>query len=236
MKNLITKYFSKHALPFIEKGSFRFGTLQSYRATEQQLLDRMSDDREGVVQCAIHPEEGHISQAVIQGITFENCTFVNCGVPIMVQTEINDFVFCASIGGYDKSHHEHMLTGNPDLTEYAILDLDLFIRGIRFSAPHQYNFNNKTGHPWLLCGHIIYDNPQVEYHLPSSFNFNDHQSLPNEYERTVFCKPQRFSHEKELRIVIRPNAPYFIPLSESHLTLEHRKLRESIVQIKSINS
>lgn len=238
MKLRITKYFDKNVLPFVEQGSFRFGTLQSYRAKEGEALglDRMSDDREGLVQNAIFPAGGRISYANIGGNTFVDCGFttIGGGAPIMAQSAINDFIFCASLGGYDREHHEKLLEKNPDLSEYAVIDLDRFLKGIRFSAPHQTTLRYSLGHPWLLHKPVRYGSTQTEYHVPSTFNFDTRRSSSDEYERTVFCKPERFSHEKEFRVVIRPYAPACISTDEQELILKHRKLQASILHIGSI--
>ena len=241
---LIVKYFGDDALSFVEKGSFRFGTLLKYRKAEGAAAeDRFSDEREGLLQREVTSDSGFIEYVrTPNGGTYSNCFFGgNAGGDILLTSSINEYIFCASTGPYAQHHHRQMLfgsaaaggkvyQGNPTLFNYAVIDLSQFLDGIskemaaKLSMERRYCRHNLIRHD--LVG---YGDPRVHYSGPRhsfSQKISDTEYLP-----TLFVKAMRFSPEKEYRIVAKINPTGFISADSVPVSFINPTLRRSVVEI-----
>lgn len=250
-KKVITKYFSKDVLQHIKRGSFRFGSLASYRREEGKQSDtvaaRLSDPGEGIMETDYHFRDGLHNQQDIPGISMTNVTIINCG-PLTIKNTINEFVFCATKTQYRPKHHRTMLdggaaqnsesySGNGELTHYAEIDLDKFLLGLKELAPRHSGWKSEFNDPESLFFN------GVDYgERASSVQVTPEQKIPNSlanrrdnYLRTIFVKPERFSPEEEIRIVLRAFRPGFVPEGVKEMVLCGKALKRATIRIGDID-
>ena len=243
---LVTKYFSDGARPHIERGCFQFGSLKKYRAQEQGADHaRFLDTHEGIVDHLFKPLDGRITHAMIGGNVFIDCVIEGGGALIQGARQANDLVFCASIGGYDRAHHEQMIygtiaqngspyPGNSDLRNFAVLDLEQFIQATKALAPTHPDWTTKDDvNACVLCKEVTYGE-RVNTIENSTTYFDSEKFTARDFELAVFVKPLFFSPEREIRIAIRPKSPFFSPDSITSMRLEGTALLDAIVQIGTI--
>lgn len=242
----VTKYFSDGVRPHIERGCFQFGSLKKYRAQEQGAEHaRFQDTREGIADHLFQPLGGHITHAMIGGNLFIDCVIEGGGALIQGAKQANDLVFCASIGGYDRTHHEQMIIGtiaqdgtpypgNSDLNNFAVIDLEQFIQATKTLAPTLPVWTTKDDvNDCVLCKEITYGE-RVNRIDNSTTYFDSGKLTDRDYELALFVKPPMFSPEREIRVAIRPKSPFFLPDSIMYIHLEGKALIDSIVQVGSI--
>ena len=225
-----------------KSGSFKLGTLGEYRNQEgaENTLERMSDRGEGLSERIYGGSSGKIDRMVNGGMVFEHMSWSNCGDGISLVDEINDYVFCASIGSYDREHHSRILFGNqsigynenPDLDAYAEIDLGFFLHGLKSWLTRSGNISaNREWMPrQVYAKPVIYGDRITRRDIPNSLSVN-HQIDEELYFSAVFNKPSRFQTEKEVRVVARCKFPLFLPSGAGALFPKSQELRNSIVRM-----
>lgn len=242
----ITKFFEADMLENYLAGSFWFGTLKRYRMIEEEgsaanVEPRFSDRREGIIENGHTFDAGHAKSVMIGGISITNSHFSGNGTDIMITHEVNEFVFCASYGGYSRRQHLDIKNGalsvsgaqyegNPKLTHFAEIDLIDFIDAVGMVAPRTPVWNTQlTQEEYLLHDRVKYGNTGSSNSIPSIYETS---GMPDyeDYLRTIFTKPAHFSPENEFRVVLRANAPYSLEDDPAGMKLKHKKLRRSITK------
>lgn len=202
------KYSDRESWRLNNSGSFKVGTLSEYRSSEANVA-RMSDHFEGIHELSIGEASGHIVDAEIPGLgRFENVSWDSCRSFAVERTVVNEYVFCGSLGAYDKKHHSTMrygngtdYPGNSDLTHFVEIDLPSFIRGIELWSRKCLLANSET--------EVRVYHERVQYSERNSHaSVELAASLPHSMRtadaryRATFIKPQIFSEEKEIRIIL----------------------------------
>ncbi len=239
---IITKYFNLKDWDRYEAGSFKIGTLEEYRKSEQEVA-RMSDTDEGIAQRGFGEGNAYIKHMVLPGNNvIENCTFIDCGTIVKVDTVFNEFVFCASKGGYDQGHHIKMVegelledgleyNGNEDLNCYAEIELSRFLKGLRFWGFGSEKVLSKLSpQQYIIAKPVSYEPRLLKKELKAESIVDD--GLTEEmYFSTIFNKPIKFSTEREFRIVLSALAPRLPSSGVSALYPQSSKLRKSILRM-----
>jgi hypothetical protein len=240
---IITKYFNTEKnVKDYQSGSFKLGTLGGYRNQEgaENIFERMSDKGEGISERIYGGSSGQIDRMISGAMVFEQMSWSNCGDGISLVDEVNDYVFCASIGSYDREHHSRILfgnesvgyKGNPDLDAYAEIDLEIFLRGLRSWLTQSGNISaNREWMPRLVYAKpVTYGDRITRRDIPDSLSVN-HQIDEELYFSAVFNKPSRFQTEREVRVVARCKFPLYLPAGSPALFPKSQELRNSIVQM-----
>lgn len=244
----ITKFFEADMLENYQRGSFWFGTLKRYRMIEKKEADvvvepRFSDPREDMVEHAHKFETGHAKSVKIGGMSFTNCYFEGFGTDIMVTSEFNDFVFCASWGAYSRQQHldikngamsvaETKYEGNSKLTHFVEIDLIDFLDAVSLEAPKTPLWSTALpASEYLLHSRVKYGQTEKSISIPSVYESSGMAVTAEDYLRTMFTKPPHFSPENEFRVVLRANAPNSLEGDPAGMKLMHKKLRRSIRKI-----
>lgn len=246
-RQLVTKYFDDNARPYIESGSFQFGTLKRYRDEERTATEFLEQDKgEGKNTVGIFPANGKIDHIRFSsGEEIIGGTFTGGGpdsVPIKYENVVNDYVFCTSIGGYSRHQHEVMTRGvkleNGDaylgsdkLKNYAVIDVAKFIMGLEAVLKNHAVWKTSLE----VCQALIFR--PVQYgqrnrnrHVSSNYKITN-GDVNQDYFDAVFTKPTIYSPEKEFRFVLRPRSPFGIGSELYPLSLQHKLFRRAIMDI-----
>jgi hypothetical protein len=242
-RRIITKFFPADFIEHYERGSISFGTALGYRNAEQRgnaVEERFSDEREGLVQQALHVPQNTPVTGTVPGAQFNNTIFRNFDVDIMIFTDVNEYVFCACWGGYTEEMHAAMrdgvtypdgsrYKGDPKLTSYAEIDVSAFLTEIATLAPQHSKWRTRAPcREFLASGKVTYDDPRVHYQTSAKFNAQEYDLGMSEYCRTLFSKPPHYRAEREFRVILRGNAPGSVAESERQLLLQSDGLRRAI--------
>ena len=238
MPKLVTKYFDNETLPHIEAGSFKFGTLEEYRAKEANLTSaRMMDLLETLIPLSFGSERpnGEIVSMTIGGTQFED-VYLNGPGLIDFAPKFNQWVFCASIGSYDSEHHQSMVNGkeaylgNPELLNWAEIDMEKFIAAMEYEVSKEIAVLNYSG--------IVLTHDPVKYNKRTGRRavrngIFDSKSFILELA-AAFRKPEAFSIEREYRVMARLFAPHQAPIDAKPRYFKSEALRDSIVRVGTL--
>lgn len=238
----ITKYFDPSSLwELYEKGSFKFGTLEEYRNSEADLA-RMSDSEEGSAQTGYGEGYGEIGRLEFpDGTTFFGGTLEGDGVPLVVENTFNEHIFCATLGRYNRAHHEKMLygerfpdgseyIGNKDLKAFVEIDLRLFLRGLRFWAAGSQDVSKEISvYDILFSRKVEYQERMIR--RPFIENGKIPELSVGQYLHTIFSKPQRFKTENEFRILLHSAGHKSLREGADSLFPFSSRLRRSIIRM-----
>ncbi len=245
----ITKYFPADTLQFIEGGSFKFGTLQEYSSGEKASLGaRMRDFTEGKREIKIAmPDTGDIGRIEVPGLIFEDNYVDLASCPprgrryaFDYTIATNEWVFCSSIGPYDRDHHHSMRSGlndsqtglypgNSDLTHWVVLDVALFSNAIRLAAI-EHPFYSGYDKEILFQNSVSYNKSDEIIPYYDNIKIGEEDLIAHSMN-TVFSKPPFFSVEREYRFILRLKAPYCADVDDPAAILTSELLRRSIVEI-----
>ncbi|WP_299373310.1 hypothetical protein [uncultured Tateyamaria sp.] len=239
----VTKFFNAEKnWNDYSNGSFKIGTLSSYRGTESNALTRMTD-QEGILNRHFGSGDGTIENLQVRGVSIRDCSFAGGVTWVNVQSEIDENVFCCTLGPYDLATHAKILhghrdpiggdyEGNSDLDAYAVIELRKFLQGLRFwSASSPLITSKLSPFNHIAAKSVRYGGDRsVRYDIDEITN-EENAISSEEYERVVFDKPSFFSVEKEFRIVLSRTLPIvsFSPLEP--LYPQSRRLKNSVVQM-----
>ncbi|MBU2941426.1 hypothetical protein Q4525_14735 [Shimia thalassica] len=223
----IVKYFSETDEAYLKDGSFKFGSLISYRKGETH---RTSEKKEGLVEkvsnLSTSTQTGTIDLGAVKSQGCFGMEYHN----IKTTSDFNEMVFCSSIGPYSETHHRDMLTKNPDCTHYAQIDTEKFVRTLSSIIIEDPSFIKADKNVNLVFGEIVYGKvASVEEIVPDKYgNYVSPPIKPADLLKIVFTKPNGYEHEKEFRILIRKNALDFPPIDQEQLIVTDSRLASCI--------
>lgn len=202
----ITKYVNQEYFNATKNGHLKFGTLDEYRNQENGYENRFTDNAEGISELNV-PCKGNTRNLsfVLGGWGVQNVSVIgNPNRNHMIASIINIIdanVFCASVGKYNPNHHRIIKgKGNNTLTHYVSFELSKFI----YACERLCKCMNAYS---LTVNPVIYQSRDVEI-LPKDLSmndpYNDSNFQINLFKKMLFHKPQKFSHENEIRVVIVP--------------------------------
>ena len=236
----ITKYVSCKDLHYYVSGQVKFGTLEHYRADERLLTEqrrnaiemRLGDDLDEGKEKQIFsvPDGKRVGKISAPGIVLHGGNFKS--VNIVNHIEINDWVFCASIGAYDRTHHKKMKEVNPDrqLTSYVVFDFAKLLRALDIYFRERYFVLQHAGKvPYLIASKVHYQEREIRADISQFGDVDLTASSQEDYERAVFSKPVGFKHEKEFRIVAGLNRPNFAPRGAQPVFPKSELIRKSMI-------
>lgn len=246
-RQLVTKYFDDDARPFIERGSFRFGTLKKYRDEEGTATEfRLRDTGEGKSVTGLFPKDGKIDFLPLPGGgAIINGSITNGApgsIPIAYENVINDYVFCATDGVYSVEHHKIMrcgtensdgeiYEGDENLKNFAVIDVHKFITALEALLPKSPAWRTKLPMNEVLAVlQVKYGERDQMKNVPSNYQISE-EDASMDYLNSVFRKPTKYAPEREIRFLVRSNAPACIGDVTEPLDLQSKLLRRSIVKL-----
>lgn len=165
MTAYVTKFFAAKDLHHFEAGSIKLGTLEEYSSIENKIhMGARYDPDEGAFT-----EEFNLDLPFAENVNVPNAFEIIGCTDVKVEgfrrvTKINEWVFCASIGGYSKQRHSSILNrsssgypGNPSLVGYAVFDLEKLVGALEDVLPQQQVFSADPNEQLILGGPVQYD-------------------------------------------------------------------------------
>lgn len=240
---IFTKFFDEDTLEHIQAGSIKFGSLVGYNGEENIETGekvRMTDHTESGLEQHLYADPTEPFNFKGGGLELVNSQlFLSGGGPMLSgQLTMNKYVFCASEGPYDPIHHHQMLYGSPipsrhpyrgnsDLTHYAEFDLHAFVEAVEEQLRSRSNL--------FPDGYTGYTFEKVEYREKKVFplqekNFDGQEMIMSheEFFETAFVKPQSFTTEREVRMVLHGNNDTYLAYDPNALFLQSENIRRSI--------
>lgn len=186
-------------------GSFRFGTLASYRGSEADpgLLSDSGEGRQGTsfngslnnVNFKVGTNEFHIGKASGNAL-------------LRVNSNIDVPVFCASVGPYSPARHRSILHGdtslgyqpNPGLSSFVVIDLQRFLQAMTEAFKEVWQ-----GATFRQVSRMVHYGGRDRNVDATHQTLRDNQAIVemNSF-RAVFTKPMRFALEEEVRCAAFP--------------------------------
>lgn len=240
---IVTKFFTLDELKYYDKfspefGSMKFGTLESYRKTEDRMEGRF-DPTDGLATREIEGAEFSLGPdevfTVGNLIHLQNCGNVTIG-RIEESVYANEWVFCAMNCDYSIENHRGILepsaggyAGNAGLIHYARLDMQEFMRQSRDAAARLFKTQAE-----VQCDGVRYE--KATEVLPMVYGPQVIETFAPSHYDLVFTKSEIFTPEHEVRFVLRPDRRHSAPLGADPLYLKLAEPEKVILSTGAIQS
>ena len=222
------EYITRYITGYLEAGlggQLFIRPLAKHRATEEGILGRLGDHREGLTADAVTSTPGSFEALKIGGLKARNVEFRGS---VALEYEVNDYCLCASIGRFSDEQLQGLRSnGNDDIVAFITYDAKKLISAIDDLA--QAGLAN--GVRQVIAKAVTYDVRDTHLEVPPEYDHEDKRKPFETWLATAFVKPPGFVHENEFRILLTdPRAPGALPEETEPLFLESPGIRDSIVE------
>lgn len=194
----ITRHIPRRLLPITLEGSFRFGSIASYRPKDSQLHGRFSDYQEGR-QREIFRSHSGIYNVKVEGVNLSDVRISGFENPIVIIYEVNDLCSCSSIGEFSSNRAATLRSrGNGDVNAYVVYDVGRLITAISdILAEH-----DDTANMGIIVRKVVYGEKDRHWVIQDRYENTQDRDFLAVWLGNVFVKSLDYIHEEEVRIVI----------------------------------
>jgi hypothetical protein len=205
----VTKFVSKKYFDATRTGFLKFGTLAEYRLFEIGAENRLTDREEGEISWYANRHLKNYSANFFGGGVRNISTSGNIR-PISVVLKFEAFVFCSTIGPYDRDTHAEIRSHNESLSSWVVFDthklwwaIETFFsdicppNGRMYGSSVEYRSESKDEG-------IAPEKLESVVGLAAA----DSKGYGDAFRKAAFEKHRRYQHEREYRIVVWPDPPH----------------------------
>lgn len=223
----LTRHFNEKWMGATLEGSFRFGSVYSYRGSDTQLQGRFSDYQEGVQSETFRSRTGLYSGHV-GGADLQDNIISGYDNPVELRYEANDYCSCSSIGDFDERRALTLRErGNPDINRYVVYDAKKLISTIREMMSESPDFKDCA----IFAQKVLYGEKNRHWKVEGFFDDKSQKDFLAIWLEIVFVKSPDYIHEQEVRIVIASlNLAGRLNTECTEYLFNDRRISDSIVQ------
>ena len=224
----VTRHIRKDLLQIHLEGSYRFGTIASYKGTEDRQLGRFGDTSEGRQRTTYSSRSGHLANFRARDVQIQD-GFFDHENQVVFEDIANDFCSCVSVGTFGRDRAlaiREAEAGNASTVPEAYVTYDLgkllealtdIMREHRDLSEHQ-----------LLRRQVVYGHKDVRWEVGRDFEASQLEPLEIWLD-AAFIKPSAFAHEDELRIlIIDPSSPGGLDESSGPISFKDSRIAAAI--------
>ncbi|GAB5431024.1 MAG: hypothetical protein EpisKO_03940 [Epibacterium sp.] len=171
-----------------------------YRADEGAVQGRLGDPEESRLREVFRSRSNFFSDADIEGLRLTNCTFDGFSQHVVVETVVNDFCSCSSIGTFDPTRGQFLRDREQQEEKkpgaYVTYHVPTLMKALsnRLKADGWSNLE--------LFGRVVeYGKKDRHWSVESKFTYTRDADALAVWLGIAFIKSKVFSHEEEFRIL-----------------------------------
>lgn len=203
----ITRHIEARYLSRARKGYYRFGTLMNYRGQENAISGRLGDPQEGRKQTTLNSRTGKFESAVVENLMLSKVQIPNNGSQVTVETVVNDFCSCSSIGKFNPARGQKLKEFEEDVSKKLGAFVVYHLPTLKLALLAWFRQRSDLSSMVLVGRDVAYSLKDQVWSVGETFRFKHALDPINEWLEIAFVKSPRFSHEDEYRLLlINPDA------------------------------
>lgn len=204
----ITRHFEERFLSSARAGYFQFGSLVKYRAKEGAISGRLGDHQESRVQEIFNSRSNFFENARLEGIEIINTSISNTEKQLVMETVVNDYCSCSSIGEFSLERGQRLRDHETDpnkkpgaFVTYDLLKLRLALEGEISKSPDVSALR-------LVGRKVEYGEKDRSWEVEQRFSYTADRDAMAIWLSIAFVKSRTFEHEEEYRLLLLdPSGP-----------------------------
>lgn len=198
----VTRHIEERWLESALHGYFRFGTLINYRAAEGAVAGRLGDHQESRVQEVFNSRSSFFESAKLEGIEVTSTSFNGTKNQIVVETVVNDFCSCASIGKFSLTRAEKIRDCESDPAKKPGAYVTYHLPTLRSALKEHLSLASGQSELTLLGRNVKYGEKDRYWEVEENFSYQQDRDALAIWLGIAFVKSPSFEHEEEYRLLL----------------------------------
>jgi hypothetical protein len=205
----VTRHIEECYLESALNGYFRFGTLINYRAVEGgAIAGRLGDHQESRVQEIFNSRSSFFETAILEGIEVTNTSFSGTANQIVVETIVNDFCSCTSIGEFSLTRGVKVRDCEIDPSKKPGAYLTYHLPTLKAALKEHLSSASELSGLSILGRNVEYGQKDRHWEVEENFSYQQDRDALAIWLGIAFVKSLSFEHEEEYRLLlIDPSGP-----------------------------
>ncbi len=198
----ITRHIEERFLSSALSGYFQFGSLVKYRAKEGAIAGRLGDHQESRIREIFNSRSNFFEHANLDGVEIINGSISDTEDQIVVETVVNDYCSCSSIGEFSLERGIRLRDCeiDPDrkpgaFVTYHLPTLKLALGGLFSQSPEVSELT-------LLGRKVEYGEKDRRWEVEQNFSYRRNRDAMAIWLSISFVKSPTFRHEEEYRLML----------------------------------
>ena len=204
----ITRHIEERFLPDARKGYFQFGTLIRYRAKEGALASRLGDHQESRIHEIFNSRSNFFEHANIGGTTLTNTKITGTDRQIVIETIVNDYCSCSSIGEFSLERGEALRDLETDPEKKPGAYVTYHLPTLKLALENYLRESDYLSELKILGRNVNYGDKDITWDVEQCFTYQPHRDALAIWLSITFIKSPSFKHEDEFRLlIVDPSGP-----------------------------
>ncbi len=227
----ITRHIEERYLESARKGYFQLGTLIAYRAKENAASGRLGDHQESRIQEIFNTRSGYFKEASLPGVEITNASIAGTEQQIVVETVVNDYCSCSSIGEFSHERGENIRQREVDSEKRPGAYVTYHLPTLKSALVDHFSKLPTQSELILLGRSVQYGEKDIKWTVEETFSYQHERDALAIWLSIAFVKSPNFAHEDEYRLLlIDPSGPGGLPDNTGSLVVrESNAIAASIV-------
>lgn len=204
----ITRHIEERFLSSARTGYFQFGSLVKYRAKEGTFAGRFGDHQESRVQEIFNSRSEFFERASLEGIEIINNSFSGTKRHVVVETIVNDFCSCSSIGKFSLERGIVLRDREIDPDKKPGAYVTYHLPTLRLALHDYFSQSPDLSGHILLGRKVKYGEKDRSWEVEQNFIYQPDRDAMAIWLSIAFVKSPTFEHEQEYRLLLLdPSVP-----------------------------
>ncbi len=198
----VTRHIEERYLESALNGYFRFGTLINYRAVEGAIAGRLGDHQESRVQEVFNSRSDFFKSAILEGIEVTNTSFSRTPNHIVVETIVNDFCSCASIGEFSLTRGVKIRDYESDPAKKPRAYVTYHLPTLKAALKEHLSCASEQPGLSILSRNVEYGQKDRHWKVEENFSYQQDRDALAIWLGIAFVMSLSFEHEEEHRLLL----------------------------------
>ncbi len=205
-----------------KNGYFRVGTLMNYRATEKVLAGRLGDHEESRQQDVFNSRTNYFKSIQTASLDISDANFINTENHVVIETTVNDFCSCFSIGKFDSDRGQKLKDAEIDPAKKPGAYITYHFPKLKKALKNRLAKDYPTLSSLETLGRKVdYGPKDRKWEVEESFEYTRDSDAVAIWLGIAFVKSPRFTHEDEYRLLfLDPDNPGALDDAAKTLVIE----------------
>lgn len=192
-----------------KNGYFQLGTLMRYRAKEEVISGRLGDHEESRQQEIFNSRTNYFKSLQAGSFDISDSHFSNTQRHIVIETTVNDYCSCSSVGKFDANRGQKLKDAEIDPDKkpgaYITYHLPTLKNALKDRVSKEYPHLSSLE---PLGRKVQYGQKDRKWDVEENFKYSSDADAVAIWLGIAFVKSPKFSHEDEYRLLfVNPNNP-----------------------------
>lgn len=198
----ITRHIEDRFLSSARKGYFQFGSLVNYRAKEGVIAGRLGDHQESRIQEVFNSRSSFFGRASLEGVEITNTSISGTERQIVVETVVNDYCSCSSIGKFSLERGKVLCDQETDSDKKPGAYVTYHLPTLKLAIEDHFSRSSDVSGLTLLGRKVEYGEKDRRWEVEQNFSYRPDRDALAIWIGIAFVKSPTFAHEEEYRLLL----------------------------------